>query len=596
MGIVFVEINPMKKNIRTFLCFVFVLLGLEILHAQTPSTFVNHRVKKGETEADILQTYGISAAQLYEYNPMVEKLGVKRRMTIRIPVFDYEIKNEVKSASIDTPTLDEFIYHDVLPKETKWRLAYQYGITIDRLNELNPEIQEVLKIGQRIKIPKVESLRLLPEKDTLYNYYKVLPKEGYYRIEKKLGVRKEVLDSLNPELIEKGLQSGMILKIPAGKSGRLNIKDDLLIERINLLDSTYNRTKIKMGVLLPFKLAEIELDSIEETKILLEARNLHTLSLDFYSGVLFAAETLAKSGVEVELNVFDTENKTEKINQLVQNHSLSALDVILGPLIPTNFDFLSGQNELRNIPKVAPLSTNPVLLRKNVYQSVTQKEDFRRRMLTFLESQIDPTDRVVIVADKENRNIEWELKQKFPWAVTLRPEEGDYISPELFDSMMVDSFSNKIIFETQSFPLIASAISQFNAQKTGKRKVQVFTTYRSNVYDNENVSQKMLGGISFTYPAGFKPLESEADADFIQSYINRFGNLPNKEAIRGYDVALDIMLRIAVAGSLEDSLPLGETSYQSNRFFYRKHENESFVNVGLYILTHKGYEILEVKE
>ena len=107
----------------------------------------------------------------------------------------------------------------VAPKETKWRLAYKYKTTIKLLDSLNPEIKAGLKIGQTVRIPKTQITQTIPEKDSLYNYYKVLPKEGFYRIKKKLGVDQVILDSLNPDLKKTGLFAGMILKIPGEKTG-----------------------------------------------------------------------------------------------------------------------------------------------------------------------------------------------------------------------------------------------------------------------------------------------------------------------------------------------------------------------------------------
>jgi hypothetical protein len=74
------------------------------------------------------------------------------------------------------------------------------------LDSLNPEIREGLKIGQKIRIPQADIQEIIPERDSLFNYYKVLPKEGFYRIEKKLGVDQGTLDSLNPTLKETGLK------------------------------------------------------------------------------------------------------------------------------------------------------------------------------------------------------------------------------------------------------------------------------------------------------------------------------------------------------------------------------------------------------
>ena len=128
-----------------------------------------------------------------------------------------------------------------------------------------------------------------------------------------------------------------------------------------------------------------------------------------------------------------------------------------------------------------------------------------------------------------NRSIEKKLRAQFPWAITLRPEKGDYILPELADSLLIDSLPNKVFLETQSFPLIANALSQFNAQNSVERDVQVFTTYRRNVYDNENLSRKMLGGIQFTYPVGFKPLDYSSDRQFIQNFESEYGKPQTKE-------------------------------------------------------------------
>jgi LysM repeat protein len=565
--------------------------------AQTPDSFTTHKVKRGETIELLIDQYKITKTQLLEYNPSLEKFGLRKRMNLRIPV--YQVKEPIAVTENNNLTAEdsfEFTLHEVVPKETKWRLAYQYKTTIQTLDSLNPEIKEGLKIGQKIRIPLTPSLQVLPEKDSLYNYYTVLPKEGYYRIEKKLGVDQATLDSLNPNLKETGLIVGMILKIPGEQSGDYKIEDDLLVERVNLSDSTFIKGEINLALLLPFKVNEIVFDSIEDTKKLLQTRNLHTLSLDFYTGVLFAVERANELGIKVLINTFDTENKTSTLDQIISELASQKTDFIVGPLIPNNFNYVSNQKILANTPKIAPLSSNPVVLRKNVYQSITQAETFRTKMFDYLNRVIDTTQHVVIVADSLNRSIEKQLKSQFPWAITLRPEKGDYILPELADSLLVDSLPNKVILETQSFPLIANALSQFNAQNSGERKVQVFTTYRSNVYNNENLSRKVLGGIGFTYPVGFKPLDYSTNEMFIESFENRFGKRPNKESLRGYDLVMDLILRTAASDNLEESLKYGETQYWSNRFLYQSGVNGSYMNQALYLLQHRGYEILEIKE
>ena len=598
--------HPLQSNGNSF-CkdqsmkkfkFIFILLLLVSFfsEAQAPERFINHRVSKGENMKSIIEKYSITEAQLLEYNPLVAKVGVKKRMTLRVPVYAFKKNNDLKPISkIYRRSIKDSI-HLVTAKETKWRLAYQYGTTIEILDSLNPGIKVGLKIGQEIKLPYFTKIKNIPEKDSLFNYYTVLPKEGFYRIEKKLGVSQKVLDSLNPNLSNEGLQEGMILKIPGKKSGNFKIENDLLVERINLLDSTVQLNKIKIGVLLPFMAKEIVFDSIEDTEKILGGRNLHTISLDFYSGVLFAIKQAAFKGIDIELTTYDTENNSTSIQRIIQEGTLKFQDLLVGPLIPKNFNLVSNDPGLSKIPKITPLSSNPVVFRKNVFQSVTQEADFRAKMYSHLEMRIDSTHNVIIVTDSLNRRLENELKLRFPWAITLRAEQQDYLLPELVDSLLVDSLSNKVLLETKSFPLIASAISQFNAQNTSDREVQVYTSFRSNAYDNENLSRVVLGGVKFTYPVGFKPLDPDLNQEFITSFIYEYGQPPSKEALRGYDVVLDAILRIAISKELSKSSDLGETEYLSNRFLYSPEKNDAYSNKAIFILQHKGYEIFEIKE
>ena len=579
---------------KKIVLFFFLCFALTKNFAQVPRSFLSHRVKKDETLDQIIKKYEIKESQLLEYNPFLKKTGIKKKLILRIPV--YNQNKELKLVEKKNIPSQTYNIHKVKPKETKWRLAYKYGMTISELDSLNPILVNGLKIGQEIRVRNTLLLDSIPEKDTLYNYYSVQPSEGFYSIEKKLGINRSDLESLNPRLIETGLQAGMLIKVPEFLSGELKVENDLLIERINLIDSILIKKKIKFGVLLPFKSNEIIFDSIEDTKRILEERNLHTVSLDFYSGVLFAVDKLINKGLEIDLYNYDTQNNLTQIKEIIESKELESLDFILGPLIPSNFDYLSGNNSLKNIPKISPLSTRPVEYRKNVFQSVTEESFFRNKMYEYLEKKLDTTHHIIIVADEKNRVIENELQSRFPWSIKLRPEKSDYIIPELVDSLLLDSIENKIILETQSFPLIASAISQFNSQNTENRSVQVYTTYRGNAYNNDNLSRKDLGGIKLTYPSGFKPFYKTFDEDYVKSYIDKFGKYPNIESLRGYDVTMDAILRTAFAKNLTKSIELGETQYESNRFLYKENDNESYSNKAYYILEHNGYDIFELKE
>ena len=580
---------------RFFLIFfTFLTASLSFLSSQEknqPETFISHKVKKKETLYSISRLYDLNIEQVMEYNPILSRRGLRKRMILKIPVFK---KKELVSEEI--PDYNIIIYK-VKPKDTKWRIAYNNNITIQELEKMNPVLKKGLKIDQKIKIPKSDKMNLSNLIDSNFNYYTVKQGEGYYRIQKKLGVSKKILDSLNPILLEQGLLNGMVLKLPLAYTGDLKIKNDLLVEKTSLIDSINGNSEINISVLLPFRASEIEFDSIDETRKILSERNLHTISSDFYSGIILASEDLSKYGISSKLSIYDTENKKSKIDKILNEINPDSCQIIIGPLIPDNFNYISSKERIFDLPKVAPLSTRDVVIRNSVYQSVTPKELLRNKMIDYLDKNLDQDDNIVIVADSINRDIEYILKDIFPSSIILRPEKNGYLLPELVDSLLVDSLPNKIILESDNFSLISSVSAQMSAQISDLRKVQLFTTYRGNVYENENLSRKHLGDLGFTFTSGHHPLSKFEFNAFQERYIKFFGKPPNREAIRAYDLTLDLVLRIVYAGKLNSSAEnIEETEYQENRFWYKKIEKNGFVNTAFYLLRHKEYDIYEIKK
>jgi len=573
-----------KYLVLTFL----VLFTLSLTAQVKPDSFERHKVKKKETLYGLARKYNVQIEQIEQYNPLIKKIGLKKRMILQIPV--YKKPKPITKASLPD-TLSMYL---VQPKETKWRLAYRYGITIQELEQYNPDIVSGLKIGQEIIVPKrTETQTLKLEKE--FNYYTVKPKEGFYRLEKKLGVAQADLISLNPILQSTGLQEGMILKIPLEQTGDLKIEDDLLVEKNDLRDSIPFNSKVTLGLLLPFNANKIEFDSIEKTKTLLKKRNLHTLALDFYSGVVMAVKEAGQLGIEVVLDVLDTQNDKAYLQAEFKNRDWSNTDVLIGPMIPSNFDILSLQDSLSLIPMVAPLSSNPVISRPNVYQSVTSPELLREKMFTYLNTVLDSTQNVLIITDTLNREVENQLHNRFPFAQILRPEAGGYVVPDLIDSLLVDTLSNKVVFESQNLGLIASVTSLLNSQVSKERDVQLFTTFRSNAYDDSNISKKQLGNLKFTYTAGAYSDESNRSEEFDSLYVSSFGDLPKREALRGYDVTMDVILRFAHQKQLRTD-SIGETEYIESRFDYVPNLNAGYQNRAFYLLEHSGYEVFEIKK
>ena len=437
--------------------------------------------------------------------------------------------------------------------------------------------------------------------DTIF--HEVDRKETLFSISQKYNINVNDILELNPKLKNSRLRRRSTILIPVFNS----IQDVIKIEKDSIeisyntskLDSIYSKkrkknNRLNLSVLLPFRSATINYDSINEVESLFEDRNLYTIALDFYSGILYAVEDLKKLDILVELNVFDTENSVNKLLEISNNTKILNSDLIIGPLIPRNFETLSNLEFLESIPKVFPLSTIPVKIIKGVVQAVTPRILLRERMLDYLNKKIDREENIVIIADSLNEDIEDKLTKIFPNSIKIKPEFEGYILPELLDSLLVDSLPNKVIIESEIFTLISSVISQLNSQITSERDVRLYTTYKGNQYDDPSINIKDLGNLGFTYTSISKKINNDSISKFESNYINLFGSFPNKDIIRGYDVTKDILLRVLIDNNINKTVKYDEQAYTESKFLYKIDSLGGLYNSSMYILKHKDYDLEEI--
>ena len=189
--------------------------------------------------------------------------------------------------------------------------------------------------------------------DTIF--HRVKKKETLYSISKEYSVNISEIISLNPSLKDNSLKRRSRIMIPVFSeviSTDIVISDSLNININNeqkvisdlktlVIESKNLNNDLTLSLLLPFNAASLELDSIEKVEQLFETRNLYTISIDFYSGVLYALNELQKTGINVKLNVYDTENSLSKLESIVKDVAAIKSDAIIGPIIPVSYTHLT---------------------------------------------------------------------------------------------------------------------------------------------------------------------------------------------------------------------------------------------------------------
>ena len=433
--------------------------------------------------------------------------------------------------------------------------------------------------------------------------HKVKRKQTLYTISNLYDVPINLIKKYNPLIKGDKISKKMVLKIPFITTTILEQSLKEVVEKAlvstktnqNLLDSIPKKKSIKFGFIAPFNLDKIEIDSIENTKKYLEKLNLSTLSLDFYSGTLSALEIIKNLGIKIHVDTYDNKNSIEEIDKISNNKNINGYDFILGPFIPRNINRLSLNLKDSKTPIVSPLTSKKIELNKNVFQSIPTIQSQRELMYAHVDSLItkDPDPCVLIIYNTSTEQVKEELLKRFPYAELIDTDLTlGLVDPEITDSLLVEQKNNLVFLESQNLNVITSVSSLLNSQISKERNINLLSTYRSETYENENISYQQLGNLNFTYPSYFLPNYGDELNELNEFFIENFGKLPNKIAIRGYEITLDLMLRIAHRRKLVKSIDLGETKYYQNRFNY-KNKGQGYINESILLIKHDDLEVSE---
>ena len=165
-----------------------------------PESFRTHRVRKKETLFGITQRYGIAESDLKRYNPELYSKDLQRGMVLRIPVYPKGQRPE----AVQEVVLGTYI---VKPQETRWSIAHDYGISMDSLLSLNPELPRstsYLAIGQELRVPIKPGETIENQQTQIYISYTVPPKKTLFSLSQEYGISREEMVRLNPEIMERG--------------------------------------------------------------------------------------------------------------------------------------------------------------------------------------------------------------------------------------------------------------------------------------------------------------------------------------------------------------------------------------------------------
>ncbi|MCC9043728.1 LysM peptidoglycan-binding domain-containing protein [Myroides sp. M-43] len=566
-----------------------------------------HMVQPKETLYSISKKYGVTVDNLHAWNPTLKTTGLladseiivapnyKKNSSTDVTSFDQNIPKKIPatlpSSSADTIKDINNIYYrtiDVEPQATLYSLAVVYNTSVQRLLELNPELKDGLKSGQSIKVPaygfqsKAKVVEVTPKpSQTKFIKLIVEPQQTLYSISRKYDVPVKELIKLNPSL-QDGLKSGMELLVPS--TGKEVIQEvthgNITLPEatggfVDLSDSITRSERKELALLLPFNIDKVGADA--DAKLGSDA--FLNMTLDFYSGAKLAVEYAESLNLPLTVNVYDS-NETKSssgVKDIFKNKDFNDTDVIIGPFYQSNVD-----EAVKNLPNdkvilVSPLSNEKATSSNRLVQTMPYSDVLKKQLIDYFKNS---GAKITVVVDDKKQSTKQFMQKHFS---DIKVVSTSQISE--LDKTLVKDKKNVFILDSNS---IASALL-FTDRLKNKVKdydIQIASFDKSDIFDYNEIKIQTLVDLKYTFPSVTRDAgESKSESLFAQEYKNKYNVYPNRFATRGFDVTLDVILRMF---QQEEFLQTSAKKSQEieNRFVYGRNPEGTVRNTGVYLLQY----------
>ena len=575
--------------------------------------FRNHKTRSKQTLYSIARKYKVSVSEIKEHNTFLEDQPLRKGDILQIPLNEnhppltfFQKLSGMSDRKVKVVEEREYTgpitqAYTIQAKDTRYGVARRFGLTLQELEQLNPNLKpDEFPIGYQLLVSNPqEQVDHTPVDTSKYQLYKVMPKETLYSLSKRYDISVQKISELNPMIASTGLKAGMILKLPKEQTVSLleenNFETSTDTQILDLRQYLINRTPKNIAVFLPFEINKTPKDSIygnNDYKKHLKNSKVRRLTVDFYTGVLTALKKAEQMGIYANVEVFDTENNTAKSIELLENATPKKFDAIIGPLYEKNVASVARVANRYGVPLFSPISNKVASNYKVLYQTIPSSKMLEERMIDFVKKDSMTPRKIVVISDKPSYAIRTRLRGHFPDAEYLTPEQENFVSQDeinaIFDPEVPSDLPHHVFLESKNMTFVSNVIPFLNA-RSKSHNITLFTTNKTKPFDNESVQHIHLSQLNFHYPSvNEEYLDNDIDQNnFSNLYRVHFNNEPNQYAARGYDLTLDVLLRLSAS---TDKLKISEqtftTEYPRNRFQYVLTPQGGYQNMASYILKY----------
>ena len=389
--------------------------------------------------------------------------------------------------------------------------------------------------------------------------------DNFSKISKKYRV--SIKDIIEHNDINSDLYYKQILYIPLDSG---DVIRDFQFKRLKL-----DSSKINIAIILPFYVSRNDtlsksFDNEEDANNFIYERS--KVSLSFFQGAQLALDSISSLGKKIKVFVYDSENDSAAVEELINSNDLALMDIIIGPLYSSNIKLVAKKlKNNNNLKIISPFSrnTNQISGHNNVYQINTPFKNQSELLVEQLKKFKD--EKIVIVSEEKDRSY------------------SSYISNQLKKNNILH-YRNELIFthvdsirqtfDSNQVVVIPSFDKVFGSKVLGSLGSidSAFTIYGlSNWkdFDNLDINNLMKLNVHFFDPFYFNK-GSSFFLDFQKKYEKEYNMTVDKYSALSYKIIFHFLT------------DFNQFNFERYRF------NHGFVNTNCQLVKYQDYELAPV--
>ncbi|NRA92744.1 MAG: LysM peptidoglycan-binding domain-containing protein [Psychroserpens sp.] len=587
--------NPGSEDVIRVGEILYIPNTSSLERSSKPNNSDRYVVSKGETKYGISKSFGISISELEDANPFI-KNGLQAGHILRIPINQTnrssvgktdqfhtvqkgetlfgiskrynislseliainkdELGEYLQIGQILTLSNQEFSQYDentylVKKGDTKYGLSKKFGMSISRLEQLNPEIRDMLRTGTLLTLENSEDKNSSPtvaqntsdtsaNSNSSDNLYVIKPKETLYGIAKKNGMSMEELVALNPKLGDQVLAGDTIVLT---KTEIKPISNGLEVKKFahNLsAEIIWNETPIQNDVNNNFYR-----DYNEGLKLAIARAKSEYPDLKLKFREINEGSDLNQDPFETDAITFQIKPNPNFIDENWKNPSLVTI---------TEF-----KNDNRN---------------SIVIDALPSKDEMRRKVIHYLKNQ---GGNIICLYNADHDQQVDILKEEIPETRLIKLSSKNRFKPKVLEETLANDIDNYVIIESDQVGVFLNT-SGILLRNSSSYNIKLVVLNPDYIPDSSKISYNRFKVLNLIYPKPYNP-----------NYIKD----DTKSSNISYLICSDILNRLGSTGHLNTFKDGTSTSFLGTSFKYEFNENSAKnMAVSIYMFTDESNSFL----